>query len=703
MANKIIIKNSAVGKKKPTPGDLNNGELAINLTDQQLYSKDTSNTVFKVGYSVKDYVASSAGAADAGKPVVLDPTGAIDLTMLAPNSMVMRGTIDVTGTPPLGVVAGSVYTSTAGGVAASTFPGISGLKIPPGSSVSYDGANWHAYSSAQNGLTMAGNIDVTAPPPAGALKGDTYLVTKTGIAVAGFTGIAGERVQVGSSVAYDGTTWHHHDNGKNALRLMGSTDVTAAAPTAIAGDVYFATVDGVAHSSFPGIAGETIKAGSQIIFDGTNWQSPDLAFSKLLPGGGTTNQVLAKIDGTDGNAHWVDKFSESDAIDVFTAGAAGQNKVVKTDATTGKLNNTLLRASDKYVAGSAGVGLLIETNAAGKMDPTFMPVDTLNIKGAIDFTKANAVSSPAIGDAHFANASGPAHSTWTGIAGEDIKSGDMVLWGSDGKWHHIPNGTDLNAYLPLAGGTMNATAHVTAAAAPTAGDHLVNKTYADQVGVPVGGAINQVLAKKSAASRDAEWITPTASLPLAGGTMTTTAHITAAAAPTTGNHLTNRTYVDKKAALYLPLGGGHVTGNVRIDGTLDQRGLTTHGSKVTITAGGLAVTGATTVTGAITATADITAFSDMRLKRKTGDVSYTAEEACRIEPITYFPNEDGLKAGMPAKEMLGVSAQQIETIAPDLVHTLEDGTKTVDYGRLSIVLLSALQDLTKRVQQLEAK
>jgi hypothetical protein len=53
----------------------------------------------------------------------------------------------------------------------------------------------------------------------------------------------------------------------------------------------------------------------------------------------------------------------------------------------------------------------------------------------------------------FANKAGTVDASWTHAAGLSIKSGDMMLF--DGtNWHVVPNETDLNAYLALAGGTM---------------------------------------------------------------------------------------------------------------------------------------------------------------------------------------------------------------------------------------------------------
>lgn len=49
MANKIILKKSSVAAKVPLPGDLEVGELAVNLADALLYTKDSGGTVISVG------------------------------------------------------------------------------------------------------------------------------------------------------------------------------------------------------------------------------------------------------------------------------------------------------------------------------------------------------------------------------------------------------------------------------------------------------------------------------------------------------------------------------------------------------------------------------------------------------------------------------------------------------------------------------
>ena len=50
MAGTIVkIKQSAVAGKKPVASDLLQGELALNVVDQLLYSKDASGDIFTIG------------------------------------------------------------------------------------------------------------------------------------------------------------------------------------------------------------------------------------------------------------------------------------------------------------------------------------------------------------------------------------------------------------------------------------------------------------------------------------------------------------------------------------------------------------------------------------------------------------------------------------------------------------------------------
>lgn len=81
MPNKIIIKKSSVAAKVPLATDLEIGELAVNLADQKLYSKNASGTVVLVGNNANGTVTSvTAGSYLTGDTITSSGTLAVDAT-----------------------------------------------------------------------------------------------------------------------------------------------------------------------------------------------------------------------------------------------------------------------------------------------------------------------------------------------------------------------------------------------------------------------------------------------------------------------------------------------------------------------------------------------------------------------------------------------------------------------------------------------
>ena len=83
MATRLKIKNSNQGGKVPLASDLYPAELAINLVDRKLYSKNTTGDVFVINDDVDAGVMTVNG--DAGPDVVLDAddVGALALGRIA--------------------------------------------------------------------------------------------------------------------------------------------------------------------------------------------------------------------------------------------------------------------------------------------------------------------------------------------------------------------------------------------------------------------------------------------------------------------------------------------------------------------------------------------------------------------------------------------------------------------------------------------
>jgi hypothetical protein len=57
MATKILMKNSTTGGSSPLIGDLDQGELAVNLVDRRIFTKDSSNTIRELTGAYVDSVA----------------------------------------------------------------------------------------------------------------------------------------------------------------------------------------------------------------------------------------------------------------------------------------------------------------------------------------------------------------------------------------------------------------------------------------------------------------------------------------------------------------------------------------------------------------------------------------------------------------------------------------------------------------------
>ena len=115
-------------------------------------------------------------------------------------------------------------------------------------------------------------------------------------------------------------------------------------------------------------------------------------------------------------------------------------------------------------------------------------------------------------------------------------------------------------------------------------------------------------------------------------------------------------------------------------------------------------TAASGVVGAILATNDIVAFasSDERLKENVELIGSAVEKVEAINGVTFdwIPMEG---VHVHSGHDVGVIAQEVEKVLPELVTTRDNGYKAVKYEKLTAVLIQAVKELSKRVKQLENK
>ena len=88
-------------------------------------------------------------------------------------------------------------------------------------------------------------------------------------------------------------------------------------------------------------------------------------------------------------------------------------------------------------------------------------------------------------------------------------------------------------------------------------------------------------------------------------------------------------------------------------------------------------------TGNLTAAGNITAYSDARLKTNINTIESALDKVLAMRGVSFT------KDGNPG---MGVIAQEVELIVPEVVQNNQDGYKSVAYGNLVGVLIEAIKE-----------
>jgi hypothetical protein len=101
---------------------------------------------------------------------------------------------------------------------------------------------------------------------------------------------------------------------------------------------------------------------------------------------------------------------------------------------------------------------------------------------------------------------------------------------------------------------------------------------------------------------------------------------------------------------------------------------------------------------------DIVAYySDERLKDKKGNIQNALEKVLSLNGFYYEPNNKAQELGYKKKLEVGVSAQEVETILPEIIKDapIGQGYKTLDYGKLTPLLIEAIKEQQKQIDELK--
>ncbi len=102
--------------------------------------------------------------------------------------------------------------------------------------------------------------------------------------------------------------------------------------------------------------------------------------------------------------------------------------------------------------------------------------------------------------------------------------------------------------------------------------------------------------------------------------------------------------------------------------------------------------------GAATFNNDVTAFSDKRLKKDIKNIENSLDMVMKMQGV-YYKRKDIENA----KEQIGVLAQDMENVLPQVVLTADDEmkSKSVDYGKLCALLIECVKDLQTQIDELK--
>jgi len=239
-----------------------------------------------------------------------------------------------------------------------------------------------------------------------------------------------------------------------------------------------------------------------------------------------------------------------------------------------------------------------------------------------------------------------------------------------------------NAALPKVGGTM--TGAIVLPGNPTTDLQAAPKQYVDGF-VPKAGNVTMtgplILSGDPANANGAATKNYVdANFMGRNGNQTMGGYLTLFADPTSGLHAATKQYVDNYSVAKT---GGSFTGNVTIPN------LTISGSSVT-------ATGATISCFALVASSDISLSSDFRIKEDIRTIENAVDITKQLRGVSYVRKDTG-KLG------IGVVAQEVEQVLPQLVATDANGMKSVAYANMVGILIEAVKELSARVEELEAR
>ena len=110
------------------------------------------------------------------------------------------------------------------------------------------------------------------------------------------------------------------------------------------------------------------------------------------------------------------------------------------------------------------------------------------------------------------------------------------------------------------------------------------------------------------------------------------------------------------------------------------------------------------VVGAGQATLGFSTGSDKRWKKDITPLVNSLDKVMRLQGVNYnFRTSEFPELKFTTDSQIGLIAQDVEKVVPEVVHTSSDGYKNIEYGKLVSVLIESLKELKAQNDALELR
>ncbi len=138
-------------------------------------------------------------------------------------------------------------------------------------------------------------------------------------------------------------------------------------------------------------------------------------------------------------------------------------------------------------------------------------------------------------------------------------------------------------------------------------------------------------------------------------------------------------YIDNCFTGETPPGSGNFCVQPLIVGEFDNRTVTIDGSLSIVT---------------------VATPSDIRYKKEIHPLKSSLEKVLQLQGVTYEWDKDKVHgAGYKNGNQIGLIAQEVEKVLPELVHTDKEGYKTLSYDKLGPVLIEAMKEQQSMIKE----